>query len=355
MTSNWPTYHGEASLQGISSTSILPPLTIGWRFKIGAPVTQPPTIYNGAIYAVSSRGELIALGLDGVKRWTASLPQTSQQESFSTPPLCVENIVLAGTDKGALYAFEAATGSQKWKTKIGEDLYGALNWLEPEGSNSVSVLALSRNTGSLLRLDLATGRMIWSSKPAGRSDCSPAVGHGIIVFGACDSALHFISVSTGTTLAKTEFTEHGPMAVGTALEGIRAYTGARDGSVFCVNTTTFTPLWTRQVASNEIFTTPAVTPNRILAGSSDGFMYCLNREDGAKVWSTLTPGNPTSPVVAGNTVIVTSDGLLSLLNLEDGKTLWSDKPCDVLTSPAISANKIIVGTDDGYIILYQPK
>jgi outer membrane protein assembly factor BamB len=354
VTSNWPTYHGDASLRGISSTSILPPLTVGWRFKVGTPVTQPPTLYNGTIYAVS-RGELIALGLDGVKRWKTSLPQAPQQESFSTPPLGVENIVLAGTDKGFIHAFEAATGAQKWKIKIGEDIYGALNWLEPEGTNRVSVLALSRSTGSLFRLDLATGRIIWSSASAGRSDCSPAVGHGLIVFGACDSALHFIAASTGATLAKTEFMEHGPMAGGTSVDGNRAYTGARDGSVFCVNTTTFTPLWTRQVASNEIFTTPAITPNRILAGSSDGFIHCLNREDGTKIWSALTPGNPTSPVVAGNTVIVTSDGTLSLLNLADGKILWSDKPCDVLPSPALSANKIIVGTDDGYIILYQPK
>lgn len=353
--SNWPTYHGDSGLRGISPTPIKPPLSVGWRFKVGAPISQPPIVFNGVIYALSDRGEAIALSMEGVKRWSSTLPQIPQQELFSTPPVYVNNCLLAGTDRGVIYAFEAATGALRWNIKIGEDIYGAINWLEPEGTNGFSALAISRSSGSLFRLELSTGRVIWASKPEGRSDGSPAAGNNLIVFGACDSALHFIAPLTGATVAKINFADHGPMAGGTAMAGTRAYGGTRDGSVFCADTTTFKPLWIHQIASNEVFTTPALTTDRVLVGSADEFLYCLNRADGKIIWASRTQDSPTSPVVAGNTVVVTAGGTLSLLSLADGKTLWSDKPCDSLSAPALSAGKIIVGTDDGFIILYQSK
>lgn len=354
-SSNWPTYHGDTGLRGIAPTTLSNALSVGWRFKVGTAVSQPPIVYNGIIYAVSDRGEVIALGMDGVKIWTNTLPQQPQQELFSTPPLHLDSLLFAGTDKGQLYAFDAGTGAFKWKVKIGDDLYGGLNWLEPQGTNNHTVLALARNSGCLSRLELTAGRVVWASKPIGRSDGSPAVGNGFIVFGACDSALHFISPSTGALLAQTDFDEHGPMAGGTAVDDSRVYAGTRDGSILCADATTFKLLWTHRVASGEIFTTPAITSNLVLAGSSDGSIYCLNRKDGKKIWNVSTEGSPASPVVAGNTVVATSGGTLSLLSLETGKPLWSDKSCDLLSPPAICAGKIIVGTDDGFIILYQSK
>jgi glycosyltransferase involved in cell wall biosynthesis/outer membrane protein assembly factor BamB len=352
---HWPTYHGDAGLRGVATTSLPETLTVGWRVNVGGPVSQPPVVCKGVIYALSDRGEAIAVGLDGVKRWATALPLLPQPELFSTPPLCVDTLLLAGTDKGRLYAFDTGTGAIKWKVKIGEDLYGALNWLEPDGTHGRTALALSRNNGSLVRIELTTGQILWSSKPGGRSDGSPAVGNGFIVFGACDSALHFIAPASGALLARTGFDERGPMAGGVAVEGPRVYAGTRDGSILCADATTFTLLWTNQVAGNEIFTTPAVTSNRVLAGSSDGSMYCLNRADGRKLWSVHTEGSPASPVVAGNTVVVTSGGTVSLLSLAEGKTLWHDKPCDSLSPPAVAGGNIIIGTDDGFIMLYQPK
>lgn len=337
------------------ATSLHNPLTVGWRFKVGAPVSRAPVVYQGVIYAVSDRGEIIALGLDGVKRWATALPLPPQQESFSTPPLCVGPLVFAGTDKGQLYAFDAVTGTLKWKTKIGEDICGALTWLELEGPPGRTVLALSRNNGSLVRIEPTTGRILWSSPPCGRSDGSPAVGKDFIVFGACDAALHVIAPASGTTLGSIDVSEQGPLAGGVAIDGPRVYAGTRDGSLLCAEATSLTLLWTNRVAGSEIFTTPALTSNQVLAGSSDGFIYCLNRSDGRKLWSVPTAGNPTSPLVEGNTVVVTSGGTLSVLDLAGGQTLWQDQPCDSLSPPAVAGGKIIIGTDDGFIILYQPK
>ena len=143
------------------------------------------------------------------------------------------------------------------------------------------------------------------------------------------------------------------MAGGVAIAGNQAFVGTRDGSLVCVDVKTFCPVWTNRVAGNEVFTTPAVTTDRVLAGANDGFVYCLNRADGKKLWRASTPGNPTSPGVAGDKVVVTSGGAISLLSLADGVTVWSNTVCDALSSPAVTDGNIIVGTDDGFIVLFH--
>jgi outer membrane protein assembly factor BamB len=107
------------------------------------------------------------------------------------------------------------------------------------------------------------------------------------------------------------------------------------------------------VANGEVFTTPALSTNLVIAGSNDGSLYCLNRTTGQIVWKTQIHGSPTSPAFSGDKIVVSSDGTLSLIQLNDGKLLWSHSPSDSLTAPAVVDGKVIVGTDDGFIILYQ--
>lgn len=344
-----------SGLTGLAAATPPDTLSVGWRARTGAPVSQSPIVHNGSVYAVTDRGEMIALGMDGTKRWTAALPQPVRppQDSFSTPPLGANNLLVAGTDQGYVYAFDGTTGRGQWKTKIGETIHGALSRLEPEGTNGFTVLALSRNDGRLHRLDLGTGRILWTSKPIGRSDCSPGVGKNFIVFGACDSALHFLSPASGLSIATLGYEAQGPLAGGVAIDRTQVFSGSRDGTVICAGTGPVVTLWTNQVADGEIFTTPAVTSNRVLVGSNDGALYLLDRATGQRLWKTPTAGNPTSPVIAGDKAVVSADGTLALIDLENGKILWSDTPCDLLSPPTVMDDKVIAGTDDGFIILYQ--
>ena len=114
-------------------------------------------------------------------------------------------------------------------------------------------------------------------------------------------------------------------------------------------------VWANRCASNEVFTTPAVTTNRVIAASSDGFVYCLFKFSGRGIWRISTPGNPSSPVIAGDKVVVCSDGTVAVLRLRDGSIAWADKAGDATTPPVVSGGEIIVGTGDGFLFLYGSK
>jgi outer membrane protein assembly factor BamB len=70
------------------------------------------------------------------------------------------------------------------------------------------------------------------------------------------------------------------------------------------------------------------------------------------MWAAKVEGTPSSPVIAGDKVVVSSEGTLFLFSLATGKLIWANKAADSLTSPAITGAGVIVGTDDGFLILF---
>jgi outer membrane protein assembly factor BamB len=358
MSDDWPVYHGDAGLRGVSMVSLPDSLKVQWRCRLGAPVASPPVVCGERIFVAVEKGGLFAVDLQGKRVWSVSLekpanPATESQESFSTPPLCCAGMVLVGTDQGFLYAFEAGTGAVRWKQKIGEDILGSPNWMTTNEGSATRVLVMSRNDGVLKCLSSKEGRLIWASESVSRCDAPPSVGPGVAVFGACDSAIHILSLATGKSIGEINLGDRGPMAGGTAVDGNQAFIGTRDGSVVCADIPGSRIVWSSCCASNEVFTTPAVTSNRVIAGSSDGRVYCLDRKTGKTMWAAKVEGTPSSPVVAGDKVVVTSEGTLFLFSLATGKPVWTNKAADSLTSPAITGAGVIVGTDDGFLILYR--
>ncbi|MEI6514952.1 MAG: PQQ-binding-like beta-propeller repeat protein [bacterium] len=356
---DWPIYHGDAALRGVAPVTFPESLEVKWRTRLGAPPASPPVVCGDRVVVAVEGGGLLGLTRQGNLAWSVAMakpanPATTVQESFSTPPLCIGGLVLIGSDQGFLYAVEAGSGARRWKQKTGDDLLGSPNWVSAGTGREVRVLVMSRGDGVLKLLSLADGHRVWAAAPVSRCDTPPAVGSGVAVFGACDAAVHILSLTDGTSRGVVRLDEHGPMAGGAAVEGDHAFVGTRDGSVVCVDIPRATVAWTSRCASNEVFTTPALTSNRVVAGASDGRIYCLDRRDGKPLWVATTEGNPSSPAIAGDKVVVASGGTLFLFSLETGRQVWAAKAGDSLTAPAITGDGVFVGTDDGFLVLYGP-
>jgi outer membrane protein assembly factor BamB len=357
---DWPVYHGDAALSGVAWTTLPDKLSVLWRFNALSPVSLPPVVGGGMIFFVAGDGRAYAINLDGVQAWSAHVPSgearaggpNEEPEKFAAPPLYVRGLALAGSNKGNLYALDAARGKIKWKHKVGGNLKGTANWIEPEGGRGARVVAVSQPDGVAHCVDLSSGKLVWASKPTDRCDGSPAVGGGFVVFGNCASELQVLATDSGAKMAQIAFHERGPVAAGVAVAGNLVFAGTRDGSLVCADARKGSIVWTNRFAGSEAFTTPAVTADRVVCGSNDGVVYCLDRADGRQVWSFKCGDEPHSPVVAGDMVVVASGGTLSILKFADGSKIWSDKPGDLITSPAVAGGRIYIGTDEGFIICY---
>jgi outer membrane protein assembly factor BamB len=361
-TGAWNTYHGDAALSGAVSAALPDKFALLWRFRAGAPVSNTPVVATGRVFVANAKGEVVAADLHGELLWSVALTRgtredgTPEEEVIDAPLACFDEVLLAGTADGTLYALDVATGEEKWRYEVGEPVLGTPNLLSVpaagEEADRAAVVVVSQSDGALHSVALADGQPIWQTEGVSRCDGSPAVGDGLVVFGSCVAALHVFSAADGKLERDIEVGADSEVAGGVAVYGDAVFTGSRSGRVLQADLRTGDPVWVNEDAEDEVFTTPAVNRDSVVFASSDGYIYALDRETGNRRWQFDTNGAPSSPVIAGDKVVVASDGFLHVVRLEDGAPVWSYEVSDVITGPAVVGRMIIVGSEDGTVTAF---
>ena len=355
--SEWSTYHGDNALRGVADSVLPEQLTVLWRFKAGAPVRETPVIQGQRIFFATARGEVVAIDYNAQRVWSQELFTGEEQkgvpvrERIEAPLACLDDLVLVGASRGMLYAFEAASGKERWCTQIEGPILGTPNGLRALAEGQPSrIYVIGRAKGVLQCIDPNSGTVIWRSEEIERCDGSPAVAADAVVFGSCAAALHVFSPDTGTRLRNIEVGEDSQVAGGVALDGGLVISGSRSGKVLQADVKTGKVLWENATSKAEVFSTPAVTREWVVVASNDGNVLALERGTGSLRWQFDTKGMPSSAVVAGDKVVVSADGELFVLRLADGAKLWSLKISDEITSPAVADGMVIVGSEDGTVV-----
>jgi len=129
----------------------------------------------------------------GFHRWN---PKTTEVEweGSDEPYVDIEGVALVDgtvftmTKQGVVYAFDAATGDQKWRTETG---------LTPDRSAAVSNGRVHLNG---LVLDAETGREKWRKSNANQFVSTPAVTENTMITATSDGTIVALDASTGEEL-----------------------------------------------------------------------------------------------------------------------------------------------------------
>lgn len=152
----------------------------------GSPVSNSPVTDGSRIYALFGSRGLYCLDTNGVILWQADLGRMQTLHAHgegSSPVLHGDTLIVNWDHEGGsfLYAFDAVTGSQRWKVPRDEKT----SWstplvVEADGRPQVVISATHRVRG----YDLATGRLIWEC--AGLTDnvvSSPIQWRDLVIAG----------------------------------------------------------------------------------------------------------------------------------------------------------------------------
>ncbi|MBM4143236.1 MAG: hypothetical protein FJ225_06555 [Lentisphaerae bacterium] len=355
----WRTYRGDTALRGATDLELPDRPALLWRYRAGAPIMETPVCDGTLLFVTTRDARVIALDLNGAEKWTAAprpppaTNRTSAAESFEAPPACAAGLVLVCGAGGTVYALDAATGSERWRYDAGANIRSTANWEDDGNGKPGRVVILTQPDGALHCLATDTGRAVWNAPGAARTDGSIAVHRGRIVFGSCDSALHVVSLADGRETLAARLGDGHEIAAGVAVEGDRAFTGNRSGSLVCVDLASGKTLWVCEEGGGELFTTPAVRGDRVVFASGDGDVLCVAKDSGRAVWRLdANAAEAKSPVIAGAHVAAALDGTLHLLSLENGRELWSFEAGDRITAPAVVGGMILIGTDQGHVLAF---
>ena len=349
---DWPSWRMDSTLCGYTEASVPASPRLLWRTRIGHPIENSPVGRNGRTFVTTTGGTVACVDKRGKLLWTRAFTNDAGSRlNFASSAVCGSNAVFACTDDGNVYALDVETGAMNWSTKLEATVFAPPEWVST--ATGARLYIIDQPSGTLHCVQAENGQVIWSTEGEIRTDGPISISDNHIVFGSCDSMVHIISRTNGQPIGTIELGEGNEIAGGIALKADQAFTGNRSGDLVCVDINKHRTLWTHSDASGQLFTTPAISSDRVVTVTADGDILCLNRTDGTKLWSIAAEASEqSSPVIAKERVVVCFDGTILIVQLADGAETWRQTISDTITPPAIIDGMIIVGTDEGDLLAF---
>jgi outer membrane protein assembly factor BamB len=335
-----------------------------WRFVTDGDVIGSPAVAGDIVYVGSGDGYMYALDrATGAVRWKRDMGSP-----IASSPAVGTRRVFFGTRDGRFHALDAATGDMRWRLATGRDF--PWPWGHESGdvytSSPVHVdgtVIFGAGDGHVYALDARTAKQRWRTATGGRVRSSPAVASGRVYVGSADGRVYALDLATGAVKWRYETEgvqldsrnfgyDRRTVQSSPAVSGGAVFVGARDGFLYAIDATTGQLRWRFDHKISWVNTSPAVLDTTVYAGSSDGqFVQAVHARTGRELWRAKTGVTWSSPAIAGD-VVYAGDGAgrVNAFDRRTGSPLWSFRTgSQVYGSPVPSGDLVVVGSTDGSV------
>ena len=146
---------------------------------------------------------------------------------------------------------------------------------------------------------------------------------------------------------KWKLQDNSDIGTGISVDGKLAVYANTRGEIVAVQKNTGKKVM-RFATRGKVYSTPAISKNRVVVASTDKNIYCLNLKTGQSEWQFETD-KPivASPVIDGETVFIgSSEGIFRAIDLNSGKLKWqfSEVTGFVETKPLAYQNMVYFGS-----------
>ncbi len=381
-----PVANAEWDHKGGSQTHATPnpllrqPLSAVWSVDIGSGndrdlrLVSDPIVSGGRIFALDSRSQLSALGLDGAVLWTRDLtPPTERSGDASTGGLAADGGTLfVTTGFGRVVALDPASGRVLWEQRVEAALAGA-----PMVADGV-VFVTTRNAVGWA-MDSRTGRVLWQvlgapSESGLVGGPSPALAGNFVVFPFASGQLVSVDRRNGEPAWIANISGTRPERAFSVIRDVtgdpvvvngRVYAGTHSGRTSAFNATTGEMLWT---AEEGAMSPVWVAGGSVFLVSDENRLVRLDANTGEIVWRVnlpfFTEDKQTrrkstyahyGPVLAGGRLVVlSSDAVIRNYDPASGALISVDQlPSGAARNPVVAGGILYVVTEDGQLHAFR--
>jgi outer membrane protein assembly factor BamB len=214
-------------------------------------------------------------------------------------PIVVKGRIYFMDKDGMFYALDTARGRIQWKRKI-----GSLNASSPAyWRGRLFAVNLEPEQAVAIRPHPHGSEVLWRHPLPGRSESSPLVHGGKVIFGCESGDIFALDAKTG----KTRWSVHtgGAVKGALALDNGTLFADNYAGEVWALDAGNGRVKWTAHTQGGGFlrgggaYSTPAVAWGRVYLGGLDGRVYSFVEKTGALAWSHSTGAEVyPSPAVA---------------------------------------------------------
>ncbi len=348
-----PDHKGVNPYENVLSPNTVENLTLHWTYDTGVQpyeIESSPSVAKGVVYFGGwSDSKMYALNAGtGTLLWKHQMSSGVQSS-----PAVANGMVYAGAENAfALdyFAWNATTGLVRWKFESSDEYYP---YSSPAVTNGVMYFGTGPNYGTVYALNASTGAQLWKSRMGSMVFSSPAVVNGVVYVGTLypDHSVYALSADTGAL--RWQYPSTDAIWSSPAVANGVVYIGSDNGYLYALNADTGSLLWSYATGSN-IRSSPAVASGVVYIGSGDANLYALNASTGALLWKfTALTWIDSSPAVANGVVYFGSHDCLYALNASTGAALWTYPVADgVFASPAVADGVVYFGSEDGKLYAF---
>ena len=222
-----------------------------------------PTVGDGAVYAGSGDGALVAIdATDGTERWRTSISTTGPARS----PAFADGRVYVAADGGGFVAVDAADGTIDWRFDTGDLSLGSA--VVADGVAYLGGTATD-GRGMLWAIDSATGTERWHIE---QPIFSPAVSGGVAYSGSDELGVFALDPSDGRQL--WTFPVQGPARPLAVADGIAYVAAGGEHRVYALDARTGAERW-RFDLDAEVWCCIGVAQGAVYVGTQVGGVYAI--------------------------------------------------------------------------------
>lgn len=292
-----------------------------WQASVGSAgeFTFSPAVVGSSVYA-SARDGTLARFDGGRQVWRISAGQIISGGVGSDGKL-----VVVGTPKGEVLAFDAATGREIWKARVSSEVLAA-----PAVADGLAVVR--SGDSRIFGFDVADGKRRWVYQrstptlslrsnvgvvPAGKVTLAGFPG-GKLVAIANNNGAAVWEVTVALPKGATELERVADVTSSPVVSGSSVCAAAFQGRVACFDSNSGNTLWSRDMSSSAGLD---LDSRYVYIADDKGAVHALDRNSGASVWKQdkLSSRGLSRPLALGSHVAVADyQGVVHLLRREDG-------------------------------------
>lgn len=270
-----------------------------------------------------------------------------------------EGLVLVGSEKGEVAAFDEADGKLRWRTTVSSEVLSA-----PQVSGGVVVVR--SGNGRIAGLNAANGERLWLFERATpalivRSHAGVVINNGMVYAGFAGGRVAAIGLSKGVVIweaavsqprGNTELERISDITSLPVVDDTQLCAVAFQGRLACFDAIRGNTLWTRDISSDKGLT---LFGKFVYATDAEGTLYALDRSSGATVWKNdQLARRAVSAPYAWLDYLLAGDfaGYLHLFSRDDGG-IMARRDTDgsaILNAPLLLGNGALVQTRDGRLL-----
>jgi outer membrane protein assembly factor BamB len=295
--------------------------------KLG--LQQTPVVEDGKVYAAAVEGGVRVFDLQTGKKVWEYEPEKEKKKPelrLSGGPGVGEGLLVIGTLEGQVIALEAATGAEKWRAKVPNEVITA-------PAIGQGLVFVRTNDGRVSAFDAANGERRWfhNQEPPNltvRGNASLTLGPGVLFVGNDDGTVSALAVNDGREMwnqtvgvpsGRTELERMADVDGAPVLDGTTLFATSFKKETVALEGPSGRPLWARE---NGGVGGLGVTSSSVVVSDPAGTVWALDKYSGAPMWSnpSLARRSLTGPSIHGDYAVVGDlDGYVHWLKLDNGE------------------------------------